>query len=150
MVNFGQVQFSPGAFNIVPAVAEMKLECRAANENKLDELQASMVMMSRQIAEHHDLGFDYQDQGCVEAEPCATEVQAAFAQACALLELGHIFLVSGAGHDTQAMARVCPAGMIFIPSSGGSHSPREFAEWDACVTGANVMLQAALRLALQR
>jgi len=52
---------------------------------------------------------------------------------------------SGAGHDAQAMARICPAGMIFVPSAGGfSHSAREFTEWDDCVNGANVLLQAAV------
>ena len=33
---------------------------------------------------------------------------------------------SGAGHDAQMLARVCPAGMIFTPSVGGiSHNPTE-------------------------
>jgi N-carbamoyl-L-amino-acid hydrolase len=56
-------------------------------------------------------------------------------------------IVSGAGHDTMALTSVCPAGMIFVPSTGGSHSPREFAEWEDCVNGANVLLLAALELA---
>jgi acetylornithine deacetylase/succinyl-diaminopimelate desuccinylase-like protein len=45
------------------------------------------------------------------------------------------------------MALVCPAGMIFIPSSGGSHSPREHADWDACLEGASTLLHATVRLA---
>jgi N-carbamoyl-L-amino-acid hydrolase len=39
--------------------------------------------------------------------------------------------------------------MIFVPSVGGaSHSPREFTRWADCVNGANVLLQAALRMAI--
>ena len=35
-------------------------------------------------------------------------------------------LPSGAGHDAQMMARICPSGMIFVPSVGGlSHNVRE-------------------------
>jgi N-carbamoyl-L-amino-acid hydrolase len=35
--------------------------------------------------------------------------------------------------------------MIFVPSAGGfSHSAREFTDWDDCVNGANVLLQAAV------
>ena len=57
-------------------------------------------------------------------------------------------LPSRAGHDAQAMAGLCPTGMIFVPSVGGiSHSPHEFTEWGDCVNGANVLLQAALRMA---
>ena len=53
-------------------------------------------------------------------------------------------LTSGAGHDTMVLGRLCPAAMCFIPSTGGSHSPREFAEWEACVAGADVLLRATV------
>ena len=76
------------------------------------------------------------------------QVRGAFTEACDRLGLGHAPLASGAGHDAQCLARICPAGMIFVPSVGGfSHSPREFTEWEDCVNGANVLLQAALILA---
>ena len=33
---------------------------------------------------------------------------------------------SGAGHDAQMLARICPAAMIFVPSIRGvSHNPAE-------------------------
>ncbi len=38
---------------------------------------------------------------------------------------------SGAGHDAQMLARVCPAGMVFVPSVGGiSHNPAEHTDDD--------------------
>jgi N-carbamoyl-L-amino-acid hydrolase len=38
--------------------------------------------------------------------------------------------------------------MLFVPSRGGiSHSPAELTDWDDCVNGANVLLNAALELA---
>jgi acetylornithine deacetylase/succinyl-diaminopimelate desuccinylase-like protein len=75
-------------------------------------------------------------------------VQQAFAEACDELGLNHISLTSGAGHDGQSFDGICPVGMIFVPSKeGASHSPREFTEWKDCVNGANVLLQAVLRLA---
>jgi allantoate deiminase len=34
---------------------------------------------------------------------------------------------SGAGHDAQMLARLCPSAMIFVPSRGGvSHTPQEY------------------------
>jgi N-carbamoyl-L-amino-acid hydrolase len=52
---------------------------------------------------------------------------------------------SGAGHDAQSFARVCPIGMLFVPSVGGvSHSPREFTTQADMVHGANVLLNAAV------
>jgi beta-ureidopropionase / N-carbamoyl-L-amino-acid hydrolase len=54
-------------------------------------------------------------------------------------------LPSGAGHDAQNMAVLCPMGMIFVPSIGGiSHSPMERTSWDDCANGAAVLLGAVL------
>ena len=46
------------------------------------------------------------------------------------------------------MARLCPAGMIFVPSVGGlSHNLREDTKPEHLEAGAAVLLNAALRLA---
>jgi N-carbamoyl-L-amino-acid hydrolase len=56
-------------------------------------------------------------------------------------------LPSGAGHDAQQIARLCPMGMIFVPSVGGiSHSPKELTSWTDCANGANVLLKTVLDL----
>jgi len=54
---------------------------------------------------------------------------------------------SGAGHDAQAFAPRCPAGMVFVPSVGGiSHNVREHTEPAHIEAGANVLLGAVLAL----
>jgi N-carbamoyl-L-amino-acid hydrolase len=56
-------------------------------------------------------------------------------------------LPSGAGHDAQQIAALCPMGMIFVPSVGGiSHSPKELTSWEDCASGANVLLRTVLEL----
>ena len=57
-------------------------------------------------------------------------------------------LPSGAGHDAQSFAAITPSGMVFVPSKGGiSHDPTEDTAWADCLNGANVLLNAAVRLA---
>jgi N-carbamoyl-L-amino-acid hydrolase len=74
-------------------------------------------------------------------------VQGAIGRAAERLGLQTQRLPSGAGHDAQMIARLCPMGMIFVPSVGGiSHSPRELTSWDDCARGANVLLGAVLDL----
>ena len=69
------------------------------------------------------------------------QVQAAFVAAAEQLDLSHKRMASGAGHDAQVMAKICPAGMIFGPSVDGcSHSAREFTEWEDCIYCAIVLL----------
>jgi allantoate deiminase len=58
---------------------------------------------------------------------CAPALQDALA--ASVTALGHtpIRLPSGAGHDAQVMARLCPAAMLFVRCRGGiSHNPAEF------------------------
>ena len=54
---------------------------------------------------------------------------------------------SGAGHDAQEMAQICPIGMIFIPSKNGiSHSPKEYSTANDITNGANVLLHTVLKI----
>lgn len=57
-------------------------------------------------------------------------------------------LPSGAGHDAQILARLCPAAMIFVPSVGGlSHNVREHTAPEDLVAGARVLLRVLTQLA---
>lgn len=146
VANAGRMIFSPGAFNIVPQAVELWLEFRAPSDAQLAALQEALLSAAAEAADNYGLELEIDMRGAMSSAPMHVHVRNAFATACGRLGLSHITLTSGAGHDAQALANLCPVGMIFIPSTGGSHNPAEFAEWGACVNGANVLLQAALEL----
>ncbi len=55
-------------------------------------------------------------------------------------------LPSGAGHDAQMFARVCPTGMVFVPSRGGvSHNPAEYTHPADLAAGAQVLADVLRR-----
>jgi allantoate deiminase len=55
-------------------------------------------------------------------------MQDLMADAIASLGYEAIRLPSGAGHDAQVMAKLCPMAMLFVRCKGGiSHNPAEFA-----------------------
>ena len=65
-------------------------------------------------------------------------------------DLGHSTrrMPSGAGHDAQMLARICPAAMIFTPSVNGlSHNIAEHTHPADVTAGADVLLHALLDLA---
>ena len=79
--------------------------------------------------------------------PTAPAIRAMIAATATELGLSHKTMPSGAGHDAQELARICPIGMIFIPSIGGiSHAPKEFSRPADIVNGANVLLNTLLKL----
>ena len=55
---------------------------------------------------------------------------------------------SGAFHDAQFVAPICPAGMLFVPCRNGvSHNPAEYASPEALAAGTRVLARALARLA---
>jgi beta-ureidopropionase / N-carbamoyl-L-amino-acid hydrolase len=78
----------------------------------------------------------------------APEIVAMVEAAAAAAGLRCRRITSGAGHDAQMMARLCPAAMIFVPSRGGiSHNPAEHTEAADLAAGADVLCAVAMRLA---
>lgn len=56
-------------------------------------------------------------------------------------------MASGAGHDAQFIASLCPTAMLFVPSVDGiSHSEDEFTPLEDCAKGINVLLDTVLKL----
>ncbi len=58
------------------------------------------------------------------------------------------YMPSGAGHDSEVMARHVPAAMLFVPSvEGRSHSAAEYTTVQDAVRGARVLATALYQLA---
>ncbi len=149
VANVGKIEFSPGASNIVPACADFLLEFRSPDAQQLAELDAALIKLAHEKAEQLGLQLTAEPLGKHTPNLMSAEIQHAFKGACDDLGLSSVVLPSGAIHDAQSLVDICPVGMIFVPSvNGTSHSPFEFTKWEDCVNGANVLLHAAIRLAV--
>jgi N-carbamoyl-L-amino-acid hydrolase len=147
VVNVGQMDFSPGAYNIVPEKVTAALEFRSPEEAQFQRLEQALLEEAQACADRFSLGLEIEFQGRNYPTPMSDVAQNAIRGACVSLGLSHVDLPSGAGHDAQSLADLCPTGMIFVPSVGGaSHAAREFTEWEDCLNGANVLLQAVLEM----
>ena len=148
VVNVGNMEFAPAAFNVVPEAVKVALQFRADENNKLDRMEKALLEEAGRAAQRFGLRWEMAPLESIAPVDMNPKVQEAIIRACENLNLSYVMLSSGAGHDAQSMASIGPAGMIFVPSAGGfSHSPREFTEWQDCCNGANVLLHAALTLA---
>ena len=149
VVNIGNMQFSPGAFNIVPERVEVALEFRSAEEEKFKRLNSILLAHAQEAANRFRLELSVESLGMHPPSLMDDRIRDTFSSACEQLGFNYMSLPSGAGHDGQSFDGICPAGMIFVPSKeGASHSPREFTEWQDCVNGANVLLQTVLKLGI--
>ena len=79
------------------------------------------------------------------------DVQDLLARTADDLGLPYVRAMSGAGHDAQELAAICPTAMVFVAGEHGgiSHTPREYSNPEACADGTDVLANAVLRLADQ-
>lgn len=144
----GRVQLLPGAANVVPGEARFTLEVRDTDAAVLAELGDAFGRTLFAICRRRDLNFTHEISSRIEPVACSSLVMDAIRAASADFEIQALPMPSGAAHDTQMIASIAPAGMIFVPSRAGrSHSPEEWTSWAHIETGANVLLNTLLRLA---
>jgi N-carbamoyl-L-amino-acid hydrolase len=117
----------------------------------MDRLEDALNGKARLVADNYGLEFEFETLDKHPPAKMSEDVLDIIASASSALGLKHTSLTSGAGHDAQSLADICPTGMIFVPSKDGiSHSPVEFTDWRDCINGANVLLQTAIRFASER
>jgi N-carbamoyl-L-amino-acid hydrolase len=74
--------------------------------------------------------------------PFHDECIAAVRAAAQGLEMPHMDIISGAGHDAKYLAQVCPTAMLFIPCKDGiSHNEMEAVSKEQAAAGCDVLLQ---------
>jgi acetylornithine deacetylase/succinyl-diaminopimelate desuccinylase-like protein len=72
-------------------------------------------------------------------------------ECCEARRVRYEIMPSGAGHDAMQMAKIAPAGMLFIPSRRGiSHSPEEWSDPEHICLGTQLLLDAIVRVANEK
>jgi N-carbamoyl-L-amino-acid hydrolase len=143
----GQLQVLPNAVNVIPGRVELSLDIRDLSNSHLDHLLSQLDQQMQRIAHQTQTTIRRQEKMRNQPAPAAPEIQTAITAACRDLGLSHHPLPSRAGHDAQAIAKIAPMGMIFVPSQAGiSHAETEYTAAQQCIQGANVLLQTLVRL----
>lgn len=147
--NCGNIIVKPGSFNIIPQSAALIIETRHPDEQTLSAMESSLIRLAHECAQQHKLTVGIRRIVHMPAASMAAEAVEAIESACEQVKAAQCMqLVSYSGHDAQILSQFTRTGMILVPSvSGISHHPKEFTNWDDIVTGANVLLHAALNMA---
>ena len=143
----GMIKPFPGAPNVIPGKVNASLEIRDLDEKKIDSIYKKIKRSTKKIAKKTGTTFQFQQTINIVPEPTNGEIRNAIFDASNDLKLKSKFMPSGAGHDAQEMAQICPIGMIFVPSKNGiSHSPKEYSSPKDISNGANVLLHTVLKI----
>ena len=144
----GSLQVWPGAANVIPGRVSLTVDFRDPDRDRLTALRDRLATAATAIASSHGVTAAWHEHPLIDPVPMDDGVRRAIARSADALGLSHTDLPSRAGHDTQNMARLAPAGLIFVPSRGGrSHAADEYTSFDAIAAGADVLLATLLELA---
>jgi len=144
----GRVEFSPNLVNVVPASANFTVDLRNTDEALLQHAERRFHDFLNKTAAAEECTYETRTLARFEPVEFDRELVSLVARTASDLGYSVRTLPSGAGHDAQMLARVCPTAMIFTPSHDGlSHNPAEYTAPEDLEAGANVLLQAMLQVA---
>lgn len=137
----GEIHVGPGAGNVIPGTAEFSLDLRAASDEARQEAAAEIRHRIRTIGAKRGVlvGMEIMHEKPVAV--CAPRLMRAITKAVQDTTGDKpIALMSGAGHDGQAMVNLTDIGMIFVRCRAGiSHNPLEFVEPEDMATAVEAL-----------
>jgi N-carbamoyl-L-amino-acid hydrolase len=144
----GRVDTTPNLVNVVPSTVTMTVDLRNTDERLLQQAEERFRELCDELAAAE--GVTITRRTLARFEPVVFDPAMIDRVERVANRLGHstMRMPSGAGHDAQMLARVCPTSMIFVPSVAGlSHNLAELTHPDDVQAGADVLLQVMLELA---
>ena len=144
----GMVQVHPNSRNVIPGRVKFSVDLRNATDALVDQMADEVKAFAAQVAQDSGLAVELALVSSYPAQVFHPDCVAAVGRAAKKLGYSHMPAVSGAGHDAVYMAKLAPAGMIFIPCKDGiSHNEIEDAKPEHITAGCNVLLHAMLERA---
>ena len=139
----GRIEASPGATNVIPGRVGFSLEFRSSTDAKrkaaIEQIKADAQRMACGAGWNSPSSRSTRPTPRPARRACRTCLQTRLRRSA----MRPIRLPSGAGHDAQVMAKLCPMAMLFVRCKGGiSHNPAEFASeagYGACDRGAGAL-----------
>jgi N-carbamoyl-L-amino-acid hydrolase len=139
----------PNLVNVVANRVVMTVDLRNTDEALLQQAERRVFAFTEEAARAEGVGLSRRT--LARFEPVAFDPALVGRVEAIAREMGHKVrrLPSGAGHDAQILASVCPACMVFVPSAKGvSHNVEEFTSPADIQAGGDVLLRLVRELAV--
>jgi N-carbamoyl-L-amino-acid hydrolase len=144
----GALNLSPNLVNVVADRAVMTVDLRNTDNDRLKQAERRLAAFVAETAAAEGVAVAQRSLARFDPVAFAPELVARVEAIAQEFGLAVKRLPSGAGHDAQMLAAICPACMIFVPSAGGvSHNIEEYTSPDDLAAGAAVLLRLVSELA---
>lgn len=144
----GRFEVRPGGISVVPGHVHFTVDMRHPSSAMLKQQGNRVEEICRENAGPCDVAVE--EFITSETLEFPEGIRARLKAAADRRGYGNQSIFSRASHDARHIARLCPAGMIFIPCRAGiSHNEAESADKEHCAAAAQVLADTMLELAGQ-
>ena len=144
----GAMRIEPGVINAVPGKAELSVDIRGITARSKDHVATMVKQKAGAIARARGIGVEILPIREEHPVPLDKRLLRVTKDICDEKGLDYEIMPSGAGHDAMQMAKITPAGMIFVPSTRGiSHNPLEWTDPEDICLGAQLLMETMIRVA---
>lgn len=148
VLTFGKINVKPNTVNVVPGEAMFTMDCRHTDKEVLRSFTENVEEMMKHFASEDGVEIEIDCWMNEDPVPMADEMIELIENACKEQKLNYRILHSGAGHDSQIIAKYVPTGMIFVPSIKGiSHNPAEKTKLEDLQQGMEALKNTLYKLA---
>ena len=144
------IDVSPNVNNVIPGRTRFNVDFRNTTQESMTPMEADFHATIERLSAELDMKIDvrrYWKHGPVRFDARLVDLMR---QTSARLGYPSRDLITIGGHDAINMTNCAPSVMLMVPSKGGlSHNETEFTPTAQCEAGANVLLAAALELAMR-
>jgi allantoate deiminase len=140
----GRFDVWPDATNVIPGVVHFSIDVRSPHDGRRAAAAADLEARISAIAAARGVSVSIAKPHEANAYVCDPRIVVGLKKAVEAVGVPARLLPSGAGHDTMAMGKLCPAGMLFVRCKGGvSHNPLESITVEDCAIGLKALTQFA-------
>ncbi|WP_445487801.1 Zn-dependent hydrolase [Niallia sp. 03133] len=142
----GRMNISPNIHTVIPNKVVFTIEARHKDPAIMKQVEEIILQLdSYSKLEECTLNIEkLWDRNTVWFNE---EILAIMEKSVSSLGYSYKRMASGAGHDAQFIASICPTAMIFVPSiKGKSHCEEELTTWEDCEKGVNVLLETVIEM----
>jgi N-carbamoyl-L-amino-acid hydrolase len=141
----GKLRVEPEVVNVIPGKTRFSLDIRNESDELLDRAQRMFSEAAGDIAVRYGVQCEIEELWRIDNVRFPKDMVDLITETVKAKGYSYTEMVSGAGHDTNYLSLMAPAGMLFVPSIGGkSHCEEEASDYEDIARGTETLLDVAL------
>ena len=140
LITIGSIKISPNQINVISSKIEFTVDMRNPNNKNQINVEKKINQTIKKLCKKEKINFKIKKIVNFKSVKFDNKLNQKIKKHSNKLNYSNLSLYSGAGHDAQMLAQICPTSMIFVPSYKGiSHHAKEYTKKIDLINGVNLL-----------